>query len=297
MLNPGFSAEAEEAYGSRYVMPPALREAIVGANAEYDTGVERRTQRAFGDELWGRLRELGVHDLPWSDLRVLDACCGTGFLSYHLLARASPRSLTMLDVSADEVRAAQQLVGPGAEAVVGDLAATDGLGQFDVVMGNSFLHHFPAVPDVLASILRLTRPGGTFIGLHEPTPAALPWESGDPRQVASFLLSRRRYMNGTRHSGPGPVRHGTTDVWIFEPDDMRRLLEDAGFTGVRVLPRYLVRPFLMAALGLHLNERRPRLTRFESLLLRAAVRVDSLLRRVLPAGAFGGVAFVARRPA
>jgi SAM-dependent methyltransferase len=297
VLNPGFSVEAEEAYGSSYVVPAALREAIVGANAEFDTGAERRTQRAFGDELWFRLRELGVHDLPWSELRVLDACCGTGFLSYHLLARAQPRELTMLDVSADEVRAAERLVGPGrAEAVVGDLA-TASLEPFDVVMGNSFLHHFPDVPDVLASVFRLTRPGGLFVGLHEPTPAALPWESGDPRQVVSYFLSRRRYMDGTRHPGPGPVRDGTTDVWIFEAEDVSRMLAEAGFTEVRVLPRYLLRPLVMATLRLHLSESRPRLSRFESLLLRASVRLDGLLRRVLPARAFGGVTFVARRPA
>jgi hypothetical protein len=66
---------------------------------------------------------------------------------------------------------------------------------------------------------------------------------------------------------------------------------------VRVLPRYLVRPFVVAALGLHLGEGKPRLSRLESLLLRGAVRLDGLLRRVLPARAFGGVTFVARRPA
>ena len=37
-------------------------------------------------------------------------------------------------------------------------------------------------------------------------------------------------MNGARHSGPGEVRDGTTDVWIFEAEDLRRMIEEAGFT-------------------------------------------------------------------
>jgi SAM-dependent methyltransferase len=303
VLNPGFSPEANESSGSRYVVPAALSAAIVGANSEYATGAELRTQPAYGDELWLRMRQLGVDRLPWGDLRVLDACCGSGFLSFHVLQRVRPRSLTMLDVSPNEVRAAEELVAgldagdANVEAVCRDLAEAplEG-GQYDVAMGNSFLHHFPAVPDVLATIFGLLKPGGVFIGLHEPTPAALPWESGDVRQVAAYFLAPRRYLTGMRHQGPGPVREGTTDVWIFEARELRRLLEEQGFTDVRVLPRYVLRPFVVALLRMHLDERKPRLSRLESALLLAAVRMDSLLRRVLPKRAFGGLSFVARRP-
>jgi 2-polyprenyl-3-methyl-5-hydroxy-6-metoxy-1,4-benzoquinol methylase len=304
VLNPGFSAEADAAYGSNYVVPSSLSGAIVGANSDFATGAELRTQEAYGDELWFRLRELGLGDLPWDRLRVLDACCGTGFLSYHLLHRASPQSLTMLDVSADEVAAAEELVasngavGGNVVALCSDLAATDlEQGQFDVVIGNSFLHHFPSVPDVLNTIFGLVKPGGLFVSLHEPTPAAIPWESGDPRHVAAYFLSRTRYMKRLRHRGPGPVRDGTTDVWIFEADEMRKLLVDSGFTDVEVMPRYLLRPFVVALLRLHLTESKPRLSGWQERLLRATVRIDAALRRVLPERAFGGLSFVARRPA
>lgn len=304
VLNPGFSPEADAAYGSRYAVPSSLSDAIVGANSEFAAGAEHRTQTVYGDELWYRLRELGLAGLPWPQYTVLDACCGSGFLSFHLLDRVRPRALTMLDVSPDEVREAERLVAPhvreGAKvaAVCGDLAhAPVGAQQFDVVLGNSFLHHFPSVPVVLSAIHKLVRPGGIFAGLHEPTPAALPWESGDPRHVVAYFLARGRYLRRIRHRGKAPVREGTTDVWIFEPADLRRLLEAQGFTDVHVLPRYLLRPFVVALLRLHLNETKPRLAGWQERLLGVTVRLDAGLRRVLPAGAFGGVSFVARRPA
>jgi SAM-dependent methyltransferase len=305
MLNLGFSMSAEDGCGSRYVLSDALASAVVAANREYGGGRERRTQPAYGDELWFRLRELGASRLAWSEMNVLDACCGSGFLSYHLLARAHPRELTLLDVSPEEVREAELLVASrdgerpqGVVAVCGDLAEVHlQANHYDVVVGNSFLHHFPDVPGVLATIRQLVRPGGLLVGLHEPTPAAVPWESGDPRHVIAYFLLRKRYLRRIRYSGPGPVRDGTTDVWMFEPDDLQRLLVAAGFEQVRVLPRYLLRPFVVAALGLHLSAENPRLSTLQSTLLRATVAIDAILRRMLPARAFGGLSFVARRPA
>src|SRR3954470_10147852 len=143
MLNPGFTSAADRAYGSAYVVPEELSHAIVGANAEFATGPELRTQPAYGDELWFRLAELGMESLRWDELDVLDACCGTGFLSYHLTRRVTPRSLTLLDVSPEEVAEAERLVGSGARSSVGDLAEPPlERDAFDVVIGNSFLHHF-----------------------------------------------------------------------------------------------------------------------------------------------------------
>jgi len=303
VLNPGFSPTADEAYGTEFVIPEHLAQAVLSANAQTAAGRELRTQEAYGDELWFRLRELGLEDLALEDLTVLDACRGSGFLSYHLLRRAAPCSLTLLDVSPEELRSAVQLMKQTSfdpsrvRAECGDLAgdALDDV-QFDLVIGNSFLHHFPDVPAALRAIFRRTRPGGLFVGLHEPTPAALPWESGDPRQVVEYFLFRDRYFKRVRHGENGPVRKGTTDVWLFNPGELRTLLTDEGFTDVKVVPRYLLRPFFIAVFRLHLSEARPRLSRGEAGTMRLMIRLDAALRRILPARVFGGLAFAARRP-
>jgi SAM-dependent methyltransferase len=305
VLNPGFTAEADANYGSTFGLPPSLAPAVLEANADFDFGAELRTQRTYGDELWFRLRELGVGDLPWNDLDVLDACCGSGFLSYHLLQRAHPRSLTLLDVSPDELREAERLIegisAPIASSdisvVCGDLADSHlPGGRFDVVLGNSFLHHFHDVRAALAAIRDLARPGGLVIGLHEPTPTAVPLESGGLAHVVAYAVRRQWYLRKIRHRGPGPVRAGTADVWLFEANDLRTLLTEEGFVDVHVLPRYLLRPFVTAALNLNLSRDRPRLQPWQARAVSATVRADALLRRILPERSFGGLSFVARRP-
>ena len=302
MLNPGFTTELDREYGTRFVLPDSLAQELIDTNAEFDTGEELRTQRVFGDELWSRLRRLGLAHVDWEAASVLDACCGTGFLSYHLLARKRPLKLTLLDVSPHEVEAARRLVSTHDAAVeiatlCADLAdASLEPEQFDIVIGNSFLHHFPDVPKALGSIYRALRPGGLFIGLHEPAPAATPLESGQAYQVGAFYLTRGRYWRNVRYKGPGSVVNGATDIWIFERHDVQRLLADAGFDGIRVVSRYLLRPLIVAALRMHLTEERSRLSRAQSALLGASVRADLLLQRLLPDGLFGGLAFAAVRP-
>jgi SAM-dependent methyltransferase len=299
VLNPAFSAEADEAYGRSYVLPPELRSSITGANQQFDTGAELRLQDVYGDELWSRLRRLGLGDLDWPSLRVLDACCGTGFLAYHLLSHAAPRSMTLLDVSADELASAERLVAGIHEVrtIEADLAgATAPQEAYDIVVGNSFLHHFPDVPAALDALRRLVVPGGWVVGLHEPTLAAVAWESGDLRAMGGFGFVPRRWLRRIRLASGEPVRPGTTDVWLFRPADIERLLAEAGFVDIRVQRRYFLRPLLVSALGLHLCERRPRLRHWEVAALNVAVWLDDRLCRWLPERLSGGVCFAARRP-
>ncbi len=300
MLNLGFSPRLEEAYGESYSIPADLADELAEANSEFATGPELRTQGVYGDELWLRISGAGLDRIDWGALRVLDACCGTGFLSYHLLAHVTPRELVLVDISAEELADAERLLSGASDErlqfVCADLAdAGVATKPFDVVIGNSFLHHFPDVPVALSTIHSLVCPGGWFVSLHEPTPAAVPLESGQLRHLIAYTLSPRRYMNRLRHRGPGPVREGTADVWMFDPDDVARMLVEAGFTEVLISRRYVVRPFLVAALGLGLSSQRPRLSLLKTRLLAAAVRIDELLARVLPNAAFGGFAIAARR--
>ncbi len=300
MLNLGFAARLEEEYGDSYSIPTDLAGELAYANSEFATGPELRTQRVYGDELWVRIRGAGLDIVDWSELRVLDACCGTGFLSFHLLAQVTPRELVLVDISADELADAQRLLRVSSEQsvqfVCADLAEAGVATQpFDVVIGNSFLHHFSDVPAALSTIHSLVRPGGWFVSLHEPTPAAVPLESGQLRHLIAYTLSPRRYMNRLRHRGPGPVREGTADVWMFDPDEVARLLVEAGFTDVVISRRYVVRPFLVAAFGLGLSSNSPRLSRLKTGIFAGAVRFDDLLARVLPKAAFGGFAISARR--
>jgi SAM-dependent methyltransferase len=302
VLNPAFSADVARRLPAPYVLPDDVVDVVLSGNAEYDTGRERRLQPVFEDEVWRKLERLGAPPGTWAGSDVLDAACGTGFLAYHLLARITPASLTLADISTAELEAARMLLASGLRApadlraIACDLTATPFEdASFDVVVGNSFLHHFPSVPALLLELRRILRPGGRLIVLHEPTPPAVALESGRPHVIGGYAMLQRRFIARLRHRGPGPVRADSGDVWIFECDDLERLMREAGFATTSVEPWHLARVAVVGALGLHLDDARPALAPWQERALAAAIRFDALATRVLPARAFGSLSVLAQR--
>lgn len=304
MLNPAFSAQAQAQVEDSFVLPTEIAELITESNQSGTAGAELRLQRVYGAELWSRLRSLRIGAKELDGQTILDACCGAGFLSYHLLKRVTPRALTLVDISEEEVHEAELLLtgdssrgGLSLEFRTEDLASS-GIApeSFDIVIGNSFLHHFPDVPTFLAQTLKMLRPGGMFIGLHEPAPAAIVWESGHLRPLLGFLSHGEGWIDTLRPDA-GIATPGSGDVWLFNAADIATMLRDAGFVDVRVRPRYLLRPLLVALLQMHLTPMRPRLSWWQRGLLRAAVASDAALASVAPSCWFGGVCFCACRPA
>ncbi len=175
MLNPTFPKATQRAVCSAYVAPPSIAEHTVLGNAAMETGAEYRLQEAYGDENWLKLERAGLAPEVFNRSEVLEVCAGTGFLTYHLLQRCQPKHLTVNDISAIELSAARELIAiahPNAviDWVLGDMHTLDFGRRFDVIIGNSFLHHFHDVPKVLARFADMLNPGGIFISLHEPTP-------------------------------------------------------------------------------------------------------------------------------
>lgn len=297
MLNQAFPPAAVQATGSGYVLPAALAAAALAANESFTVGAELRLHPVYGDELWRKLRSLGLGErFDWAGSDVIDVSAGGGLLSYHLLQRVTPRTLTLLDISDGEVEAARALLEAQPTAcpityVTADATRT-GLpdARFDVVLGNSFLHHFPDLPAALRELRRLVRPGGSFATLHEPTPAAPALETGSRRETLRMVLQGDRYAERQRYRGEGIAPGGGADIWLLPARDLRRLLLGADFTRVTVQPWHLVRPYATARRGLHLTSARPTLTEAEAAVLRRASAVDAVTRHLLPARLFGSCA-------
>jgi ubiquinone/menaquinone biosynthesis C-methylase UbiE len=68
-------------------------------NLNSDAGSELRLQSVYGDEIWLKLQRAGFSPNQFDTLNILEPCAGTGFLTYHLLKRCSPKSLTVNDIS------------------------------------------------------------------------------------------------------------------------------------------------------------------------------------------------------
>jgi ubiquinone/menaquinone biosynthesis C-methylase UbiE len=129
---------------------------------------------------------------------VLDAGCGQGDMTLHLLA--SGAMVTSLDVSSgmiEVVRArVRRMVGDcrGFTAVAGPLEHS-GLpdASFDLILGKFILHHID-VPEAAAEIKRLLRPGGRAIFIEN---------GADNRLLA---VARERFTGRW-----GVPRYGTED--------------------------------------------------------------------------------------
>jgi SAM-dependent methyltransferase len=161
---------------------------------------------------------------------------------------------------------------------------------FDVIIGNSFLHHFHNVPHVLARFAALLRPGGCFISLHEPTPMATVVE-GAKLLAYPLAVVAPAFVNNVaraRHRGaPSP-----TDIWLFEPRKLRNAAIAAGFSQAKTQAWNLRRPIDVQRHGLHLGHDKPELNSGESELLLNSIRADALLRRFLPSRFFGALSRV-----
>jgi SAM-dependent methyltransferase len=164
-----------------------------------------------------KLQVAGFNPPPGA--RVLDACCGFGYLG-RFIAEELGAKIVFCDLSWHQLADMRERVptSTGRRASCADvtrLPYEDA--AFDAVVGNSFLHHLPDVPSALEEFRRVLKPGGVFILLHEPGTSANFWES--------FPLSLLKDAS--------PVT-GFTDLWMFDRKELERLVVEAGFSGATV---------------------------------------------------------------
>jgi SAM-dependent methyltransferase len=288
-----------------YVLSEDLAETVTGLNTASDTFNEYRLQPVYGWENWIKIQSLGLSRYPWQDKKVLDVCCGTGFLSYHLLSRVTPRSLFLNDISGNELSRAKVLIGQiiykrsidcNINYFQADILSSNLRDEsFDIIIGNSFLHHFYNIPKALKGFYHLLKPGGLFITLHEPTVAAIALESGNIRFLLKYLIKGEKYVEKRRFRGDGIAPGGGADVWCFQKSDIIKLAKDAGFVKVIAKDWNLFRPLMVALFALHLNSQKRELESHEIMILKTSIMMDSILCRVLPSFLFGSFCLLAQK--
>lgn len=301
MLNPAFPYPSGDEGLGNYILPRELSERTSQGNAALNTGPERRVQRVFTFEIWTKLKALRLSNLAWPKLRVLDVCCGTGFLSYHLLSKVLVEELMLLDTSEMELKEAETLLMKKFPHVRISYRRWDLLknkfppSSFDLIIGNSFLHHLHDLPCAIGELYRLLRPGGMFATLHEPTPVAIAYESGSWDLICQLRRQGAAYVELLRKS-KAASDGSVIDVWLFEGERLATLFSAEGFEAIRVIPWNLLRPILVARSKLHLDALKPALSPWEQILFAIAILSDAGLRRCLPADAFGALSLAACKP-
>ncbi len=216
---------------------------------DYDTkwGID------FGEvgaaQVLGKLSKLlGAHPGPYA--RSLEIGAGTGYFSLNLLRAGVVGHATCTDISPGML----QTLDANARRLALDVetAACDAAelpfedATFDLVLGHAVLHHLPALERSFAEFARVLRPGGTLFFAGEPS------RQGDriaawPKRAAMRVAPLWRRAVRVRPADYGHANGGAprpedaehalesiVDVHAFDPADLRRLMEDAGFTDTRV---------------------------------------------------------------
>ena len=165
--------------------------------------------------------------------RVLDLACGTGDLLFRAAART--RQAVGLDVTLRMLQlAAAKKNRPPAPLVAGDMLALPfPSAQFSVVTIGYGLRNVPDIGRAVGEIARVLEPGGRLLSLDFDKPA-------QPLVRAAYLV----YLTAVG-SALGFLLHRDPDTYRYIPESIRsypgagavaRLLEQHGFTDVRVVP-------------------------------------------------------------
>jgi SAM-dependent methyltransferase len=249
---------------------------------EDDEDVDDCAERYWAWYYAARLETLGVAIPP--NAAVLDCACGIGRLGAAVYHRAAPRMIAFCDSSIAQLRGTGRVPRSSAQlADVSHLPYADA--SFDLVIGNSFLHHLADVPAALREMRRVCKAGGFIAVLHEPSVYAPFWEAF-PVSVFKNVYRRSDERN-------------FTDLWCFVAEELRALVQEGGWqdtrvSGCGVLAAAATNAFLLILRKLHLRHHALRIPAYR---LRVLLdRVESALTngRGLPTAP--SLAIVARKP-
>ncbi|SEQ96504.1 Methyltransferase domain-containing protein [Faunimonas pinastri] len=143
--------------------------------SEYDA--LRRALIPCFDSFYGTALDLIADWHPGGSIRVLDLGAGTGLFSGMILDGSPAAHLHLLDASPSMLDEARKRLHryEGIEFSVGDMAAGDLGGPFDLVVSALAIHHLDnaAKRDLFLRIRRSLAPGGLFVNAEQvlgPTP-------------------------------------------------------------------------------------------------------------------------------
>jgi ubiquinone/menaquinone biosynthesis C-methylase UbiE len=175
--------------------------------------------------------------------RGLEIGAGTGYFSLNLLQLGALERATATDISPGMLATlAESACGLGLEVATVEAEAERLPFQeasFDLVFGHAVLHHIPGLERAFGEFHRVLRPGGMVMFCGEPSRyghlvAAVPKASA--RALAPLwrrAVGAPSRPRASRTSDTGELER-EVDVHAFAPGQLRRLLAEAGFGGVRV---------------------------------------------------------------
>ena len=222
-----------------------VREMFAAIAPRYD-----RTNRVLTAGIDERWRRVAVAQLaPQPRASILDLCCGTGDLTFHLLRTEPSLNVTGVDFCAPMLeRARERAQASGAQAtfVEADVLAlpcADG-SRDGAIMGFS-MRNVVDIDLFLTEVKRVLKPGARFVNLDVSKP---------PNPIVRGAFNSYFYnvvpFVGARLGGSKAAYRYLPQSLTNYPDAQRlaECFRAAGFTNVRV------RPLMLGAIAVHSGE-------------------------------------------
>lgn len=156
---------------------------------------------------------------PAGDETVLDAGCGSGRVTAHLVERLPRGRVVGADAAPSMVETARETLGPSVPVLLTDLVELELDQPVDAVFSNAVFHWVPDHPRLFARLFAVLRPGGRFVA-----------QCGGTGNVEAIREAIRAVREREPFAGqPGPP----ATTWNFAgTEETAARLEAAGFEGV-----------------------------------------------------------------
>ncbi|MCK4747210.1 MAG: methyltransferase domain-containing protein [Bacteroidales bacterium] len=194
---------------------------------EHGAGETWNWESPAGKLRWER-RVAMLKDKLEKDSKVLELGCGTGYFTRELVD--TDAHITAIDISPDLLEEARKEVSASNVEFNVDnaYAMRFHAGTFDHVVGSSVLHHLE-IREALSEMYRVLKPGGQIAFT-------------EPNMMNPQIALQKNIPFIKRKMGDSP------DETAFFSWQMRRLLQEAGFTSIRVLPFDFLHPAVPPAM-------------------------------------------------
>jgi len=222
-------------------------------------------------------------------IKILDICGGAGFLSYHIYKIfGNENKYYLIDINKNEIHRAKLILDNKVKLQINDFFSYISKTKYDLIIGNSFLHHFPDVPFAMNRIYSLLNNQGYFINLHEPSEKAAFVESIGRDSILKYMMQIARKL-GIRKGIYGPVG---SDLWIFNFYDLKNLLEKAKFKEVVIYRSGFFRTILEI---LFKCSSRKNINEIIRILLNISYKIDSIILNNFKFPLFNSYFFIAKK--